>query len=75
MRRMLASVLLDLARSKIRPHKGSCRLAVLRAKGESGEAERSLETLASLRTPPRTLALELKAELIHDRRARHRRAS
>jgi transposase len=56
---MLASVLLDLAHGKIGPHKGSCRLAVLR-----GKAERILETSASLRAPPRTLALELKAELI-----------
>lgn len=72
---MLASVLLDLAHGKLGPHKGSRRLVVLQAK-----AELILETSAALRDVPRTLALELKAELIrqlcdellanHDRVAR-----
>jgi transposase len=56
---MLASVLLDLARGKLGPHKGSGRFAVLLAK-----AEHILETSAPLRAKLRTVALELKAELI-----------
>jgi transposase len=56
---MLAGVLLDLAHGKLGPHKGSRRLVVLQAK-----AEHILETTASLRATPRSLALELKAELI-----------
>jgi transposase len=56
---MLAAVLLDLAGGKIGPHKGNNRLAVLQAK-----ARTIIETTATLRSTPRTLALELKAELI-----------
>jgi transposase len=72
---MLPGVLLDLANGKLGPQKGDRRLAILQAK-----AEHILETLAPLRAKPRTLALELKAELIrqlceellanHDRVAR-----
>ena len=56
---MLGSVLLDVAHGILGPHKGSRRPAVLQAK-----AERILETSSPLRAAPRTLALELKAELI-----------
>jgi transposase len=56
---MLAGLLLDLAHGKLGPHKGSRRLVVLQAK-----AEHILETSAPLRATPRSLALELKAELI-----------
>ncbi|MBV8460011.1 MAG: IS110 family transposase [Candidatus Eremiobacteraeota bacterium] len=55
----LAAVLLDLAAGQIGPHKGDNRLVVLRAK-----AETILETAAALCSAQRTLALELKAELI-----------
>lgn len=55
----LAAVLLDLAAGQIGPHKGDNRLVVLRAK-----AETILATAAALCSAQRTLALELKAELI-----------
>jgi transposase len=56
---LLSSVILSLANGKIGPHKGSNREMFLQAK-----AEKILETSAPLRQTPRTLALELKAELI-----------
>ena len=55
---MLASLLLDLAGGKVGPHKGGNRLIAMRSK-----AQAILETSA-MRASPRTLALELKAELI-----------
>jgi transposase len=48
-----------MGRGKIGPHKGRNREMFLQAK-----AEKILETSAPLRQTPRTLALELKAELI-----------
>jgi transposase len=57
---MLASLLLDLAGGKVGPHKGDKRLLVMR-----GKAQIILDTSAGQRALPRTLALELKAELIH----------
>ena len=56
---MLASLLLDLAGGKVGPHKAANRLTTMQHK-----AQMILETSASLRVSPRTLALELKAELI-----------
>jgi len=56
---LLSSVLMDLANGKVGPHKGNYRMTVLQAK-----AEKILESSESLRRTPRTLALELKAELI-----------
>jgi transposase len=56
---MLASLLLDLAGGKVGPHKGGNRLIAMRSK-----AQAILETSAAMRASPRTLALELKAELI-----------
>ena len=56
---MLASLLLDLAGGKVGPHKGGNRLIAMR-----GKAQVILETSAAMRASPRTLALELKAELI-----------
>lgn len=56
---MLASLLLDLAGGKVGPHKGSNRLIAMRSK-----AQTILETSAAMRASPRTLALELRAELI-----------
>jgi transposase len=56
---MLAAALLDLADGRIGPHKSGKRLAVLKAK-----AQTILDTTAALRSTRRTLALELKAELI-----------
>ncbi len=63
MRQILASVLLDLGDGKLGSHKGDRRLAILQAK-----AGHILETLAPIRAKPRTLALELKAELIRQLR-------
>jgi hypothetical protein len=56
---MLASLLLDLAGGKVGPHKGGNRLIAMRSK-----AQAILETSGAMRASPRTLALELKAELI-----------
>jgi transposase len=56
---MLGSVLLDLARGRIGPHKGGKRLVLMREK-----AQNILATCAEMRQAPRSLALELKAELI-----------
>ena len=56
---MLASLLLDLAGGKVGPHKGGNRLIAMRSK-----AQAILETSGAMRALPRTLALELKAELI-----------
>jgi len=56
---LLSSVILSLSNGKIGPHKGRDRERFLQAK-----AEKILETSASLGQTPRTLALELKAELI-----------
>jgi transposase len=56
---MLATLLLDLAGGKVGPHKGGNRLIVMR-----GKAQTILETSAAMHALPRTLALELKAELI-----------
>ena len=56
---MLAAALLDLAGGRIGPHKSGKRFAVLKAK-----AQMILDTTAALRSTRRTLALELKAELI-----------
>jgi len=56
---MLAPLLLDLAGGKVGPHKGDERLIVMRSKAKS-----ILESSAAQRASPRTLALELKAELI-----------
>jgi transposase len=68
----LAELLIDLAGGRVGPHKGDKRLVVLRDK-----AQIILESSAAQRGLPRTLALELKAELtrqlceealaIHDR--------
>ena len=55
----LSSIILGLANGKVGPHKGSDRETFLQAK-----AETILKTSASLVQTPRTLALELKAELI-----------
>jgi transposase len=55
----LSSTILDLANGKVGPHKGSGRETFLQVK-----AKKILESSASLRQIPRTLALELKAELI-----------
>jgi transposase len=55
----LASLLLDLAGGKVGPHKGDKRLIVMRSK-----AKTILESSAAQRALSRTLALELKAELI-----------
>ena len=54
----LAGVLFDLGRGRVGPHKGSKRLAAMHDK-----AENILETSTSQRASPRSLALELKAEL------------
>jgi len=56
---MLSSIILRLANGKVGPHKGKDREKFLQTK-----AEKILETAASLGRTPRTLALELKAELI-----------
>ncbi len=56
---MLASLLLDLAGGKVGPHKGNQRLVVLQAK-----ARMILEAVSALTSTRRTIALELKAELI-----------
>jgi transposase len=56
---MLASLLLDLAGGKVGPHKGGNRLIAMRSK-----AQAILETSGTMGALPRTLALELKAELI-----------
>jgi transposase len=56
---MLASLLLELAGGKVGPHKGANRLIAMQRK-----AQTILETSAAMRTRPRSLALELKAELI-----------
>ena len=56
---MLASLLLELAGGKVGPHKGDNRLIAMRRK-----AQAILGTSAAMRASPRTLALELKAELI-----------
>jgi transposase len=56
---MLANLLLELAGGKVGPHKGANRLIAMQRK-----AQRILETSAAMRTRPRSLALELKAELI-----------
>jgi transposase len=55
----LSSVILGLANGKVGPHKGRDRETFLQAK-----AEKILKTSASSAQTPRTLALELKAELI-----------
>jgi transposase len=55
----LSRVILGLANGRVGPHKGRDREEFLQAK-----AERILKTSASLGQTPRTLALELKAELI-----------
>jgi transposase len=56
---MLANLLLELAGGKVGPHKGDNRLIAMRSK-----AQAILGTSAAMRASPRTLALELKAELI-----------
>jgi hypothetical protein len=56
---MMASLLVDLATGKVGPHKGGNRLIAMRSK-----AQAILETSGAMRALPRTLALELKAELI-----------
>jgi transposase len=56
---MLASLLLDLAGGKVGPHKGDSRLIAMQSK-----AQAILDTSAAMRASPRTLALQLKAELI-----------
>lgn len=55
----LSRVILGLANGRVGPHKGRDREEFLQAK-----AEKILKTSASLGQTPRTLALELKAELI-----------
>ena len=55
----LANLLLDLAGGKVGPHKGANRLIAMRSK-----AQTILEASAAMRMRPRSLALELKAELI-----------
>lgn len=57
---MLGGLILDLAGGRVGPHKGGKRLVAMREK-----AQRILNTTADLCEAPRTLALELKAELIH----------
>ena len=56
---MLASLLLDLAGGKVGPHKGANRLIAMRSK-----AQTILESSATMCARPRSLALQLKAELI-----------
>jgi transposase len=56
---MLGGLLLDLAGGRVGRHKGDKRLVAMRDR-----AQGILSTAAELRAAPRTLALELKAELI-----------
>jgi len=56
---MLGGLLLDLAGGRVGPHKAGKRLVAMREK-----AQGILDTSTELRQAPRTLALELKAELI-----------